>query len=101
MIPAIENNTNAIKNICSKNNVSKLFLFGSAARGIMKDKSDLDFLVSFKEMDYMRYTDCYFNLHEGLESILKSPIDLLTDKSLSNPYFISSIEESKMLIYES
>ncbi len=50
-------------------------------------------------MEYGDYADAYFELAEKFENILSRPVDLVTDKSLSNPYFIESINQSKKLLY--
>ena len=49
----------------------------------------------------MDYTDNYFELHYKLSDLFGRKIDLITERSLSNPYFIESINETKELIYES
>ncbi len=59
----------------------------------------MSILISFEEISIERYTDNYFNLHYDLESLFNRKIDLVTEKSLSNPYFIKSIEETKQLLY--
>jgi hypothetical protein len=38
-------------------------------------------------------------LHDKLEALFQRKVDLLTENSLSNPYFIESIEETKELLY--
>ena len=43
--------------------------------------------------------DTYFELVEKFENIFKRPVDLVTDKSLGNPYFIESINQTKTPIY--
>jgi hypothetical protein len=63
------------------------------------DKSDIDILISFKDISIEKYTDNYFELHYKLEELFNRKIDLLTENSLSNPYFIESIEETKQLLY--
>ena len=63
------------------------------------ENSDIDILVSFKELSIAKYTDNYFDLHYKLEELFDRKIDLLTENSLSNPYFIESIEETKQLLY--
>ena len=85
--------------LCSTHNVKSLFAFGSVCTELFNDKSDIDLLVSFKPMEYGDYADTYFELAEKFENLLKRPIDLITDKSLSNPYFIESINHTKTLIY--
>ena len=74
-------------------------LFGSATTEKFNDSSDIDILISFKEIPFEKYTDNYFELHEMLEKLFNRKIDLLTEKSLSNPYFIQSIEKTKQLVY--
>ena len=51
-------------------------------------------------MDYADYADNYFALVENLEKLLVKPIDLITDKSLTNPYFIESVDKTKILLFE-
>jgi len=41
-----------------------------------------------------QYTDNYFELHYKLQDLFGIKIDLLTDKSLSNPYFINEMEQT-------
>ena len=46
------------------------------------------------------YTDNFFSLREKLSTLFKRDIDLVTRRSLSNPFFIQDVEQSKILIYE-
>ncbi len=50
-------------------------------------------------MEFGDYADKYFTLAENLESTFNRPVDLITDKLLSNPYFIKSLEETMRKIY--
>ena len=64
------------------------------------EKSDLDFLVSFnKNIELLDYADNYFNFLFSLEDLFSRDIDLVTEKSLKNPYFIKELENTKQLIY--
>jgi uncharacterized protein len=96
----ISSNLLALKETSKIFQVEKLYAFGSVCTPKFNSKSDVDFLVSFKQMDYSDYADAYFELAESLEHILNRPVDLVTEKSLSNPYFISKMNETKTLIYE-
>lgn len=80
--------------------VKDAYAFGSVCSNQFNDLSDIDILVSFKEMKVEEYADNYFALLYSLEDILKRDVDLVTDKSLRNPYFIQSVNRSKKLIYE-
>jgi predicted nucleotidyltransferase len=96
----IKNNEDGIRQLCIKYNVKSLFAFGSITTDEFKDESDVDLLVSFMPMTPEDYADNYFDLVDSLEALLKRPIDLVTEKSLRNPYFIDSINKAKSKIYE-
>jgi hypothetical protein len=76
-----------------------MHVFGSVCTDNFNDKSDIDVLISFDTLSVDQYTDNYFDLHYKLEDLFGRKIDLITDKSLSNPYFIQAIEQTKQLIY--
>lgn len=97
----ITDNLENIRALCENHNVRALFAFGSACTEKFNENSDIDLLISFKPMDFGDYADTYFDLIYKLEDLLKRPVDLITDKSLSNPYFIESINQNKTLLYES
>jgi hypothetical protein len=88
-----------LKNLCETCDVRTLYIFGSASTDKFNKSSDIDVLVSFKDISVEKYTDNYFELHDRLEELFKRKIDLITENSLSNPYFIESIEETKQLLY--
>ena len=88
-----------IEEICKAYDVKTLYVFGSVCTERFSDSSDIDILISFKEISIEKYTDNYFELHFKFEELFGRKIDLITENSLSNPYFIESIEETKQLIY--
>lgn len=90
----------SLKALCVKYNVKSLYAFGSVCNEKFNKNSDIDFLVTFKPMDYGDYADTFFELIEEFEKILRRPVDLVTEKSLGNPYFIESINKTKTPIYE-
>jgi predicted nucleotidyltransferase len=69
-----------------------LFVFGSVCTDKFNDSSDIDLLISFKSMEHGDYTDSYFELADKFEDLFHRYVDLVTDKSLSNPYFIQSLQ---------
>ena len=79
--------------------VRDLYSFGSVNTSTFKDDSDIDLLVSFKDISIGEYADNYFDLHYKFEELFNRPIDLVTTNSLSNPYFIKSVDQTKRLIY--
>ena len=96
-----ENTIKELKNICSSLGVKRLYIFGSAVSGDFNKKSDIDILISFDEnLPIEQYTQNYFELHYKLRELFQRDIDIVTERSLSNPYFIENIEKTKKLIYE-
>jgi len=96
----IENNKSSIDKLCKDNKVNQLFVFGSVLNEKFNEKSDVDFVVSFdKSIALLDYADNYFNLLFGFEDLFKRDIDLVTENSLKNPYFIEELNETKQLIY--
>lgn len=95
----ISDNIDRIKTLCLAYNVKSLFAFGSVCTDRFDDKSDVDLLISFNPMDYGDYADAYYDLADKFEILFQRPVDLVTDKSLSNPYFIDSVNQTKTLLY--
>lgn len=97
----IENKINDLKNLCSSLGIKRLYAFGSVVTGSFHDESDIDFLLSFSEsLSIEQYTNNYFELQYKLREMFGREIDIVTERTLSNPYFIESINETKELIYE-
>ncbi len=95
----IEKNIEEINELCSKYNVSELYVFGSVLTERFNDKSDIDLLVDFDDMDVFGYADNYFDFKFALESALNRKVDLLEKKAIKNPFMKKSIDSSKKLIY--
>lgn len=97
----IENNKKKLIEICQLLNVKRLYVFGSVVSDKFRNDSDVDFLISFLEkISVEEYTNNYFDLHYKLRKLFSRKIDIVTERTLSNPYFIESINETKQLIYE-
>lgn len=99
MLNLIENNKLELQRLCEKYDIKTMYVFGSATSSDFNESSDIDMLISFKEIPFEKYTDNYFELHEKLEQLFNRKVDLLTERSLSNPYFIQSVEKTKQLLY--
>jgi len=95
----IIDNIERIKSLCELHNVRALYVFGSVCTDKFNEKSDIDLLISFLPMDYGDYTDNYFDLADKFEGVFKRPVDLVTENSLSNPYFIETINMTKTQVY--
>lgn len=93
----IENHLPEIKRLMRHYGVEHAYLFGSAATGKMDAHSDVDFIIKFPdEMNYVTYADNYFALAESLEKLLQKSVDLVTEKTLKNPYLLQVINSSKL-----
>ena len=99
MLNIIENNRLELQRLCKKYDIQTMYLFGSATGTDFNSSSDIDILIAFKEIPFDKYTDNYFELHENFEKLFNRKVDLLTERSLTNPYFIQSVEKTKQLLY--
>ena len=100
MHPIIKNQLNAITELCKQYKVKSLYSFGSVNTSAFNEKSDIDFLIDFEpDISIEDYTDNFFSLREKFSNLFKRDIDLVTRRSLSNPFFIQDVEQSKLLIY--
>lgn len=97
----IEMNMDKIIALCRKYKVMKLWVFGSILTDRFNDQSDVDFSVTFdkKNIPLLDYADNYFDFLNELKTILSREVDLITEDSLTNPYFINSLNSTKQLIY--
>jgi uncharacterized protein len=86
-------------NLCNTYKVKTMYVFGSVCTDKFNDNSDIDILISFDNLTIEQYTDNYFELHYKLQELFGRKIDLLTERSLSNPYFIKGLEQTKQLVY--
>ena len=96
----IDNYIFQIKSLCEKHKIKHLFAFGSVLTEKFNDKSDIDFVVDFQDVNLYEYADNYFDFKFSLQDIFQRPIDLLEEKALKNPYFIQSLNRQKQLVYE-
>lgn len=96
----LEDNLEIIRLICKEHHVIRMYAFGSVCTSHFDGNSDIDLLVAFEPLEFGDYTDNYFQLVESLEELLHRNVDLVTEPSLSNPYFIKSVESSKVPLYD-
>ena len=98
MVAIIESNRAELNRLCRRHHVGRLELFGSAAGGRFDPaRSDLDFLVDFRDVPAGGHADCYFGLLEALESLFGRRIDLVETKAIDNPYFLAGIGPSRQV----
>lgn len=92
----IEELKSAITPIAEKYGVSRVFLFGSYARGEATARSDIDLRI---DKGALRGFFALSGMHLDLEKTLKTKVDLLTTGSLEDG-FLSGIKEEEILLYE-
>ena len=97
----LEKRKEDLKSICKILQIKRLYAFGSVVSDNFNENSDIDFLISFADhLSVEEYTNNYFNLHYKLKELFGREIDIVTERTLSNPYFIERINKTKQLIYE-
>ncbi len=100
MVQLIEKNIDRIRQLFHYHKIERAYVFGSALTSDFNDTSDLDFLVKFKTgIDPLEKGEHWWNLHDKLRELFKREIDIVTENSLKNPYFIAELEKTKVLIY--
>ena len=95
----LEQHKAEIEAVCKRFEIKCLYAFGSVNSQAFSPESDVDFLVDLGDKPDFEYAEAYFQLAEALEQILNRPVDLVTVRSLKNPYFIEQVEASKSLLY--
>ncbi|GAB2587006.1 nucleotidyltransferase family protein [Spirosoma areae] len=91
----------AVTRILRENGVKRAYAFGSVCTEYFTEASDIDLLIAFDDtLDPIQYGENYFAIANALESLLKRPVDLVTERSLQNPHFIAVLNQTKTTIYE-
>lgn len=88
--------TNKLIEICRNNDVAKIGVFGSVARGEATDQSDIDLLVYFSKRKSLL---AVVALERQLSTALGKKVDLLTEAAIS-PYLRERIKRDLQVIYE-
>jgi predicted nucleotidyltransferase len=100
MVSLIEQHRTQLLELCRKYDVSRLDIFGSAARGDFDaQRSDIDFLVEFNNFTIHNAADRYFDLLFDLESLFDRKIHLVSDSAISNPYFRRAVDAERVNLY--
>jgi predicted nucleotidyltransferase len=82
--------------ICRQNDVAKIGVFGSIARGEATERSDIDLLVYFSKRKSLL---ALVALERQLSTALGRKVDLLTEGAIS-PYLRDRIKNDLQVIYE-
>jgi predicted nucleotidyltransferase len=100
-LPAfIESRLADIAELARRFGVERLALFGSASTGEFDElRSDVDFVVAFRDMTPAQHADAYFGLLEALQGLLAYRVDLLEEGAIRNPYLRQSVDAAKRTLY--
>ena len=100
MHDAITSHRPAVRDLCREYGVTRLEVFGSAARGDDFDpvRSDADFLVQFERVPGLSGLNQYFGFSDALQELLGRPIDLV-EGAIRNPYISATIERDRELVF--
>ena len=96
----IELHKKEIEALCEKHKVDSLDLVGSFAKGTSNSESDVDFLVTFGDVDLYQYADNYFDFITSMETLFNRKVDLISEKAIDNPYLLKSFNRNRVKIYE-
>lgn len=101
MLAIIEDQLEAIQELCREYGVARLEVFGSATGDAFDpERSDVDFLVTYPDgYVYGPWMGRYFELQERLEALLGRPVDLVMTSALRNRFFTRSVNQSRRLLY--
>ena len=101
MIPLIAQHSVELAELCRRDHVKRLDVFGSAAVGDFNpETSDIDFLVEFGESEDISLFQTRRDLTQALESLFNRSVDLVIFANVENPYFRSSVENTREPIFE-
>ena len=100
MHPAIAQHRSGISAICQRYRISRLDVFGSAARAddFNPASSDADFLVEFAPEAHVGL-DEFFGAKTALEQLLGRSVDLVEPGAVRNPYVLASINRNRESVY--
>ncbi len=84
--------------ICQKNGIVFMAIFGSFARGEQKKKSDIDIAIEFEKGSQKSLLDLV-RIENELRKVFKRKVDLGIFSSL-NPYIMEDVKKEMRIIYE-
>ena len=92
----MEDHIKVISDYLRSQPVKKAYLFGSYARGVQDEASDIDLMI---ELDEQVGLYQFVGIQLKLEELLKKNVDLITVEGVS-PRLKPYIEKDKLLVYE-
>jgi len=88
-----------VQDICVKNGITYLGLFGSYANETQNDSSDIDLLVEYSNKSPVQTLFDHLDVQFQLEGILDKKVGLVTKRSL-HPYIRESVLRNIKCLYK-
>ena len=99
MHPVVESRRDEIAALCRRLGVRRLDVFGSATSSDFDvEHSDIDVVVDF-DPAVGGGIRTYFALKDGLEHILGRPVDVVSERTIRNPYFAAQVQATREHLY--
>jgi predicted nucleotidyltransferase len=100
VVDVLQDNREAIAELCARHGVARLEVFGSVLRDDFRPgESDVDLLVEFGPHEGYALVDAYFGLLDDLRALLGTEVDLLMADAVRNLYVAREIGRTKQLLY--
>jgi uncharacterized protein len=88
---------NQIEEICVRNKVKRLVVFGSALTEDFGKSSDIDILLELETVENGLIR--YMNVKMELEELFQRPVDVLMPKAIGNRYMKANIYSNTRELY--
>ncbi|RRB07674.1 nucleotidyltransferase family protein [Larkinella rosea] len=99
--PSIQAKLPQLITLLRNHKVKKAYAFGSVCTDRFTNESDIDLLIDFGITEpFDGYAENFWNLEEQLQRLLNRSVDLVPQHTLRNPYFISSVNKTRLALYE-
>ena len=100
MNPIVAERKQDLARLCEEHRVARLDVFGSAVTGEFDpETSDLDFLVTFQEAADEDGFHKRFRLQDALADLFGRKVDVVPERSITNPYFRANVEDTRETVY--
>ena len=95
----VEQIRNEIPDACHQYRIKTVDIFGSLARNEETSENDIDLLIEFEEPIMEQSSKRFFGFLHFMEDHFDRKVDLLTPRSIKNPYLKKSIDKEKIRVY--
>jgi uncharacterized protein len=89
-----------ITKMFKEHHVKSAYAFGSVVTDKFNEESDVDVIINMEDgIEPAEKGELMWNLWDKLEELFKRKVDMVSENSLTNPYFIEELNEKKQLLY--